>query len=278
MPIPERRPSAGVRWSVAVAVASAFVALAGFGAIWLGESGSPGGDAPEVAVAASSNAAVPVMATTPAAPPPPTTPPAPVLRVDGPVPATGKGRFAYATTAGPVLGTAGTLRRFRVAVEAEAQEQPNEFAALVDQVLGDRRSWIAGRGVRFQRTAAANADFTIYLATPGTAGQLCLRGGVNIRVGGTPYTSCRVGAKVVINLARWRLSVPEYVAAKTPLINYRQYVLNHEVGHFLGHGHERCPQRGRPAPVMQKQTLGLDGCVANAWPYVGGKRHTGPPL
>jgi predicted Zn-dependent protease len=68
----------------------------------------------------------------------------------------------------------------------------------------------------------------------------------------------------VINLARWLDAVPDY---EGDVATYRQYVVNHEVGHFLGNSHEQCPGQGELAPVMQQQTLGLDGCVKNPWPY-----------
>ena len=70
--------------------------------------------------------------------------------------------------------------------------------------------------------------------------------------------------RAVINLARWATAVPDYHG---DIATYRQYVVNHEVGHALGNGHEPCPGPGQIAPVMLQQTLSLDGCVKNAWPY-----------
>jgi len=189
--------------------------------------------------------------------------------------ATGAGTYQWAATDGAVLGSAGTLRRFKVAVEKTVAFPVADFAGAVDATLGDPRSWIADN-VRLQRVAgsAAGSDFTIYLASPWTAYDLCRRGGVDIRVNGTPYTSCRAGNSVVINSSRWFNAVPKYGA---PLSAYREYVINHEVGHRLGHGHELCPGPGQKAPVMQQQTLSLAGCVAYSWPYADGQRYAGPP-
>lgn len=200
-----------------------------------------------------------------------------LLRLPGAVPTRGAGTFGYAGGRSGVFGTKGQLRRFRVAVERRSGEDVDAFAAQVEATLGDRRSWTGGGTLRLQRVSGADAyDFTVYLATRDTAGQLCARGGTNIRVGGRPYTSCRTTGKVIINLDRWRLSAPTYVSAKVPLATYRQYVINHEVGHELGHGHQGCPKRGGPAPVMVQQTLTLRGCVPYAWPRRGARQLVGP--
>jgi hypothetical protein len=227
---------------------------------------------PIMPVVPFSAAPVPSPSTTPTA-----SAPVDALALPGRVPTRGTGAFGYASGRGKVLGSGGALRRFRVAVEKGAGEDVAEFAAQVEATLGDRRSWIGGGRLRLQRVGGSDAhEFTVYLATRETAGQLCARGGVNIRVGGRPYTSCRSTGRAVINLDRWRLSAPPYVAAKVPLRTYRQYVINHEVGHELGKSHQGCPKRGGPAPVMLQQTLTLRGCTPYAWPRRGNRELVGP--
>jgi hypothetical protein len=183
------------------------------------------------------------------------------------------GAFTFVSGYGPVLGTAGTLRRFKVAVETTiGQGDGGDFADEIDRTLGDPRSWIASRQLRLQRVPqTVAAEFTIYLASARTSERMCAAGGLAT----DGYTSCRLPGRVIINADRWQEAVPDYDA---PISTYRAYAINHEVGHQLGHGHEACPGKGRPAPVMQQQTYGLKGCVANAWPYVDGKRYAGAPI
>jgi hypothetical protein len=172
-------------------------------------------------------------------------------------PAAGHRRWAVAKGA-PAAG--GGLR-YRVVVETDiAGLTANDFARQVTATLDDPRGW----RVPMRRVGPGQPyDFTIYLATPATRDVLC-------GSGPDGYTSCRYGDRVVLNVARWVKSIPGY-----DLSTYRQYMVEHEVGHRLGHGHERCPGRGRPAPVMQQQTLGLHGCTPNPWPYLDGARYAG---
>lgn len=178
----------------------------------------------------------------------------------------GAGTFTVAPGTGQRVGAGQTLT-YQVQVEDGIGQEPAAFATVVDATLGDARSWIGSGSTAFQRVDTPNPSFTIYLASPATVDQLCAP------LDTQGYTSCRVDDKVVINVARWQLAVPGYPAS---LDDYRSYVINHEVGHRLEHDHERCPGAGAPAPVMQQQTLGLDGCAPNAWPYLDGQFYRGP--
>jgi hypothetical protein len=130
------------------------------------------------------------------------------------------------------------------------------FAAEVSAILDDQRGW--GRhGHRFERVSAATYDFRVVLASPVLTDQLCAPLATEGEV------SCRNGDDVVLNALRWCVGAESYgddVAA------YRQYLVNHEVGHRLGRRHEPCPGPGLPAPVMMQQTLGLGECLPNPWP------------
>src|SRR5947209_6722771 len=58
-------------------------------------------------------------------------------------PTAGPGTWNYLDRQGPVLGLAGRVQHFRVAVERGIPYPVDDFAAKVQAVLGDPRSWIA---------------------------------------------------------------------------------------------------------------------------------------
>jgi hypothetical protein len=152
---------------------------------------------------------------------------------------------------------------YRVEVEIGTGQGASAFAAAVDATLAAPASW-AGQGRwSVQRVNGNDVDLVIRLATPTTVGKVCEAAGL----GDDGYTSCRTGKLIMINLDRWLNAVPDY---RGDVAMYRHYVINHEVGHGLGFGHQACPGPGRPAPVMQQQTYGLNGCLPNGWPYVAG--------
>ncbi|WP_051366210.1 DUF3152 domain-containing protein [Hamadaea tsunoensis] len=189
------------------------------------------------------------------------------------VPPTGTRTFTSANSGTPVVGDGATLVTYRVQVEGGIPGwTPEQFAQIVDGVLADPRSWQASHKWSFQRVGTSvTPSVFVRLATPGTTDYLCGSAGVNTQ----GIYSCRYGSYVIINLLRWVFGTSGY---ETNLPGYRAMVTSHEMGHFLGYSHQACPAAGSLAPVMQTQTIALDGCLPNSWPYPDGVHFvSGPP-
>lgn len=123
------------------------------------------------------------------------------------------------------------------------------------QALTDPRGWALGDDIAYVEVADG-ADFRLWLASPqvvADAAPVC-----------SAEWSCRVGDDVYINDVRFREATATY--ARRSLTSYQWYVINHEVGHWLGVDHYDCPGAGQAAPVMQQQSIALEGCTTNVWP------------
>ncbi|MGW7042792.1 DUF3152 domain-containing protein [Streptomyces avermitilis] len=131
---------------------------------------------------------------------------------------------------------------------------------------------VSGASSAFRRVTGGTPDFVVRLATPGTVDKICGRYG--LKTGGE--VNCSAGKDVVVNLKRWLLATAVYA---DDVDAYRALIINHEVGHFLGHGHTTCPGAGKPAPAMMQQIKGMHGCAPNVWPYdTRGRLVNGPAV
>ncbi|HEY6798430.1 MAG TPA: DUF3152 domain-containing protein [Kineosporiaceae bacterium] len=159
----------------------------------------------------------------------------------------------------PAPGAAPSMR-VGIEVEGGIGADGAAFAAFVMATLNDARGWGHGGTLSFARTDGP-ADFRVILASPATTAVLCGAGASGRLPAGT--TSCGGGDRAVLTMDRWMNAIPDYGGDRT---TYRRYLINHEVGHVLGHTNAYCTP-GHLAPVMVQQNEGLHGCLPNAWPF-----------
>lgn len=201
----------------------------------------------------------------------------------GPFAVEGAGSWRVIPGVGDQVGQ-GTDRTFTYTVEIEDGVDTTgfggdeSFGRLVDQTLANPKSWTGDQRFAFRRVDTGDPDFRISLTSQLTIRDAC---GYDIQLEVSCYNP-GIG-RVVLNEPRW---VRGAVAFQGDIGSYRQYLINHEVGHAIGYqAHQPCETDGGLAPVMMQQTFGtsnddiavldpegvvpMDGktCRFNPWPY-----------
>ena len=205
------------------------------------------------------------------------------------VPQVGSGTFTVAGGGTDVVGTGSTLVKYRVELEDGIKWGNNpvwttdQVAGVVDTAIAGPHGWtvsaahpvtygpdkLTNMSWSFQRVSGDDYSVRLRLATPGTVDKLC--GQVGVQTQGV--YSCRYGQTILLNLRRWLKGIPGYPAYNT----FHDMTINHEMGHFLGFDHMKCPGAGKPAPIMQTQTIALNGCTFNSYPFLDdGTFESGP--
>lgn len=163
----------------------------------------------------------------------------------------------------PVAGTGGPLVTYTVELATSAGRRigVDGFAAVVTATLSDpENGWTAAGRWRLQRVDDPGAArIRVLLAEPTEVDLLCARAGLDTR----GRFSCWDGRIAALNADRWT----DGVGHVDDLALYRAYLVNHEVGHGLGYGHEDCPTSGALAPIMMQLTLSTQGCLPNGVPH-----------
>lgn len=145
---------------------------------------------------------------------------------------------------------------YQVETRGDVVTSVEQFERLVAETFADKRGW-SRLGVEFQQVESGG-QFTLVLSE---ASQL-----PSFSPGCDTEYSCRAGQYVIINESRWLSATDSWNEQGGSLRDYQHMVINHETGHWLGHGHYQCQGAGQPAPVMQQQSIDLQGCTFNPWP------------
>ncbi|OXR42822.1 hypothetical protein B7C42_05160 [Nocardia cerradoensis] len=157
----------------------------------------------------------------------------------------------------------------------------DSVAKMVEATLANPKSWTHDPRFGFRRIDTGEPDFRVSLTSRQTTKSAC---GFEIPIDSSCYNSDL--GRVVLSEVRW---VRGATAFEGDIGSYRQYQINHEVGHAIGyHEHQPCEIDGGLAPVMMQQTFGtrnndiatldpqgvvpMDGkkCRFNPWPYPRG--------
>jgi len=150
-----------------------------------------------------------------------------------------------------------SLFNISIKVESGLNLELNCLSNMIIGILNDPRGWSTIEDRGFQIVASEDADLNIVFAKPETVDELCYP----LQTNG--IYSCRNEKNVVINMFRWLSGAKDF---GTDLSTYRIYLINHEVGHYLGWGHSDCPSDNALAPVMMQQSKSTNGCIPNGWP------------
>ena len=163
------------------------------------------------------------------------------------------------------------MHSYSVKVEQGLPLDVEATATQISSILNDERGWTGYQDNSFQLVSdPGQADFTIYVGSADTVDELCRPDDTQGLV------DCRNGNKVALNVDRWLFAAPPY--AGQTIDSYRTYLVNHEVGHYIGFGHVGCPGPGQPA--VQRQRHGQDGAqavaqTASASPAAAGRGKSG---
>lgn len=160
---------------------------------------------------------------------------------------------------GQVKTSGSTVVTYSVTTRGAITANVGEFHSQANATLNDARGWVK-MGVSFQEVPSGGM-FTLVLSEASQLPSFSPGCGVEY--------SCRAGRYVIINQDRWLGATPSWNQAGGSIRDYRHMVVNHETGHWLGHDHQACGGVGQQAPVMQQQSIDLQGCSFNPWPLVG---------
>ncbi|MCQ2570912.1 MAG: DUF3152 domain-containing protein [Candidatus Saccharibacteria bacterium] len=147
---------------------------------------------------------------------------------------------------------------YDVSSRGEIKGDLENFRHKVAEIFVDARGW-SRAGVKFTEVEEGGRLHMV-LASPSevkkASPSVC-----------SSELSCHVNETIYINDDRWNGASEAYRGLGVSVPNYQTMVVNHEVGHFLGHNHmSSCGVSSGVGSIMIDKAANLGTCLPTYWP------------
>lgn len=152
------------------------------------------------------------------------------------------------------MGNKNSYVRYKIEGFTPSEEE------FINETLNDPRGW-ASYGLTFMKDSRF-VNFNLYKKSPMEIYERADRDEEFKKLSATfSFHDGRI-PDVYINEENWENPPDCFTGSKT---EYRQYVIQHEIGHVLGQDHEPEGEEGELCHIMYQQTKGTKKCIPNPW-------------
>ena len=151
---------------------------------------------------------------------------------------------------------------YNVIVEKAINISSENLQKFIHDVLTDKRGWVGYSFININYPKKINkiTNFSIIMSKPENIVKNC---------GNALYGLSCTNTKTKIIYLNSNRYIRGAKKSQLSLVDYRIYLINHEVGHILGKGHTKCPcdkKCDKKVPVMNQATRGIGHCKPNPYP------------
>jgi hypothetical protein len=134
---------------------------------------------------------------------------------------------------------------------ATSQAESEVLSDSVASTLTDSTGWSLGGRLRFA-PVQNNCNLSIRLVR---ATQMS-----SLSATCSGQSTCRLGNQIELNLSNWMVPPTTWTQGTG---SYRQQMIEHEIGHWLGFDHGSCTLKSSAVPILESPTVILNGCSPN---------------
>lgn len=137
---------------------------------------------------------------------------------------------------------------FSYCLDASSTAEAKVLSSSASNAFSDLAGWNLGGRLKFVQVSS-NCNFGIDLMPASSMS--------SVSTACAGQTTCGVGSTLALNLSNWLAAPAAWIGG---IDSYREQMISHEVGHWLGFSHASCFAKSSPVPILEDPTVELDGC------------------